>query len=92
MMKRVRLTVEWDGACSESDWAERLACAIEDAIEESDISGVTRVVKTELLTTIGTTEPRELNPDEQAECDRRVAKWRAEYRMEHPTIWSRLFA
>ena len=88
MKKRIKLTIEWDGACSEFDWA----ISISEAIEKHDASGVTKVVDAELLTTLGTTEPRELNHAEQVESDRRLTAWRIEYRKEHPTIWSRLFA
>lgn len=55
-MKRIRLTIEWDGACSEYDWAERLS----ELIERADYSKVTRVVNTELLTNHGTTEVRDI--------------------------------
>lgn len=52
--KRIRLTIEWDGACSEADWARNLA----DMIEECDRSKITRVVDVDLLTNYGTTEKR----------------------------------
>ena len=51
-MKRVRLTIEWPGACSELDWIDRLV----EALEEFDTSGQSRVVKAERLTCEGTTE------------------------------------
>ena len=56
MTKRIRLTIEWDGACSEADWARNLS----DAIEECDRSKVTRVVGVDLLTNYGTTEARKI--------------------------------
>ena len=55
-MKRIRLTIEWDGACSERDWA----CVLSSAIEGFDSSGVTRVTESELLTAFGTTAVREI--------------------------------
>ncbi len=51
-MKRIRLTVEWDGACSEYDWGAILA----EEIEDVDASGTTRVVDIEHITNEGTTE------------------------------------
>lgn len=49
--KRIRLTVEWIGACSEQDWAYQLSTVIEKA----DCSRVTRVTVAEALTDHGTT-------------------------------------
>lgn len=49
-MKRIRLTVEWDGACSEYDWARILSDDIEDD------PGGSRVVEVEYLTNEGRTE------------------------------------
>lgn len=49
--KRISLTVEWVGACSESDWIYHLL----KVIEKSDHSRVTRVIATEALTDYGTT-------------------------------------
>lgn len=56
-VKRIRLTIEWVGACSEDDWIAVLI----DLIEEADFSRVTRVVEADCLTHLGTTEaiPRE---------------------------------
>lgn len=56
MTKRIRLTIEWDGACSEEDWARKLT----DQVEQCDYSRVTRVVDAELLTNLGTTKKREI--------------------------------
>lgn len=53
-MKRIRLTIEWDGACSEHDWAR--SCT--EVIEKHDLSRVTKVIETELLTALGTTPVR----------------------------------
>ncbi len=53
-MKRIRLTVEWDGARSEFDWADELR----DLIEEYDDSGLTTVTDVECVTLEGTTEVR----------------------------------
>ena len=52
-MKRIRITVEWPGACSESDWGKRLR----RVIEKSDYSGLTRVTGVEAITDFGTTPP-----------------------------------
>ena len=49
--KRIRLTIEWRGACSEDRWAEILS----KLIEECDHSCTTRVIKRERLTEYGTT-------------------------------------
>ena len=57
-MKRIRLTIEWAGACPESVWAEFLR----KTIEECDGSGLTRVSKTELITDFGRTTPLTLGP------------------------------
>ena len=51
-MKKIRITVEWDGACSEFDWGD----VPRDAIEQFDVSGVTRVSEVEVITHFGTTE------------------------------------
>ncbi len=59
MVKRIRLTIDWAGACSESTWAAVLA----QAIEETDASGLTKVSDVELVTDFGTTEPLTLIPD-----------------------------
>lgn len=56
MTKRIRLTIEWDGACSEADWARNLS----EAIEECDRSKVTKVVDVELITDHGETEIRDI--------------------------------
>jgi len=56
MKKRIRLTVEWDGACSERDWAK----VLREEIEGCDVSRCTRVTKIEHLTSIGWTGPIEL--------------------------------
>lgn len=52
MTKRIRLTIEWDGACSEMDWAREMS----KVINKADRSRVSKVVRTELLTAYGTTE------------------------------------
>ena len=52
-LKSIRLTIEWPGACSEADWAKRIT----EAIEECDYSHITKVVKAELLTDYGYTDP-----------------------------------
>ena len=57
-MKRIRLTIEWPGACSEEVWAECLRKTIENA----DASGLTRVSGVELITDFGDTTPRTLDP------------------------------
>ena len=57
-MKRIRLTIEWPGACSEADWAVDL----HEAIENADASGLTRVSKIELITEFGETTPLTLAP------------------------------
>jgi hypothetical protein len=49
--KRVRLTIEWVGACAESVWGRVLWELIEDA----DVSDATRVVRLEQLTSYGRT-------------------------------------
>ena len=59
-MKRIRLTIEWAGACSEPQWA----AILQQAIEEADASGLTRVSKVDLVTDFGTTEPLTLAPDD----------------------------
>lgn len=60
-VKRIRITVEWDGAAGESSWAGQLS----RAIEEADLSGVSRVVDVENLTAFGETEVRELSRAER---------------------------
>ncbi len=67
-MKRIRLTIEWDGACDEATWARILA----DDIEDIDSSGVTRVTSIELLTNYGTTPALTLAPK-----PKRQMWWRA---------------
>ena len=56
MKKRIRLTIEWDGACSEHDWAR----VLRRGIERMDESALTRVVLVELRTNIGETPVRKL--------------------------------
>ncbi len=58
-MKRIRLTIEWAGGCSEEIWAQILS----KAIVEADASGLTRVSKVELVTNFGDTTPLTLAPD-----------------------------
>ena len=58
-MKRIRLTIEWAGACSEPDWA----AVLQRVIEAADTSGLTRVPEVELVTDFGTIEPLTLAPD-----------------------------
>ena len=55
-MKRIRLTIEWDGACSEKDWARQVA----RQIKRMDADALTRVVMVELLTDVGQTRVRDL--------------------------------
>lgn len=50
-MKRVRLTVEWAGACGEELWSSILT----DLIEKYDVSGGTKVTVVEFCTRYGTT-------------------------------------
>ena len=57
-MKRIRLTIEWAGACSEECWANVLRALI----EKYDGSGLTRVSDVELITDFGETTPLTL-PD-----------------------------
>ena len=57
-MKRIRLTIEWAGACSEPTWASVLS----EAIEKFDMSGLTRVSDVELLTDFRDTPPLTLAP------------------------------
>ena len=57
-MKRIRLTIEWAGACSEEVWAGELRKTIENA----DASGLTRVSDVELITDFGETTPLTLDP------------------------------
>ena len=65
-MKRIRLTIEWDGACSEVDWARVLS----DAVEANDRSGLTRVVHEEFLTNHGGTPVVDARYGEQWRTDR----------------------
>ncbi len=58
-MKRIRLTIDWAGACSESTWASVLS----EAIEQADTSGLTRVSDVEFVTDFGETPPLTLIPD-----------------------------
>ena len=58
-MKRIRLTNEWAGACSEPTWASVLS----EAIEKADASGLTRVSDVELVTDFGDTTPLTLAHD-----------------------------
>lgn len=51
--KRIRLDVEWIGACGEANWCE----VVKGAIEEADASGTSRVVRVEALTSQGETTP-----------------------------------
>jgi hypothetical protein len=59
-MKRIRLTIEWAGACSEPAWGSVLS----EAIEKFDASGLTRVSNVELVTSFGDTTPLTLAPDD----------------------------
>ena len=52
-MKVVRFTIEWGGTLSELEWAD----IIRKVIEETDISGLTRVTKIDLVTDFGDTTP-----------------------------------
>ncbi len=63
-MKRIRLTIEWPGACSEETWAGELSKAIENA----DASGLTRVSNVELITDFGETTPLTLPPIVGKDC------------------------
>ncbi len=59
-MKRIRLTIEWAGACPEEIWASVLS----EVIEKLDASGLTRVSDVELVTDFGETTPLTLAPGE----------------------------
>jgi hypothetical protein len=50
-MKRIRLTIEWPGACPESVWAD----VLKETIESYDVSGLTKVTKVDLVTDFGDT-------------------------------------
>lgn len=50
-VKRIRLTIEWVGGCSEGLWADQLTGEIEDC----DLSQTSVVVERELLTNYGQT-------------------------------------
>ena len=69
MKKRIRVTIEWEGALSE----ERFAEATQKALENCDTAGLTKVIAIECFTSIGETEDRELTELEQARRCRRVA-------------------
>ena len=66
MTKRIRLTIEWDGACSEFDWA----CQVSDTVQASDRSGLTRVARIEYLTNHGSTPVVDARYGEQWRADR----------------------
>ena len=51
-VKRIRLTIEWVGQCSEDNWIGQLW----ETIEDCDFSRTTRVVNAECLTHHGRTE------------------------------------
>ncbi len=55
-MKKIRLTIEWPGACAEDVWARELS----KAIEQHDASGITKVTNIELITDFGDTPPLSL--------------------------------
>ena len=54
--KRIRLTIEWDGAAGEMVWADIL----KRTIERSDVSRFTTVTGVEILTDYGDTPIRRL--------------------------------
>ena len=56
MKKRIRLTIEWDGAAGESCWGSEVA----KAIEACDRSKITKVVEVEHLTHYGETSVRKI--------------------------------
>ena len=56
MTKRIRLTIEWDGAAGESCWGSQVA----EAIEACDQSKITKVVEIEHLTHYGETPVRKI--------------------------------
>lgn len=58
-MKRIRLTIEWCGACSERQWAD----VLKKVIEQTDRSGLTHVSNIELVTDFGDTTPLTLAED-----------------------------
>jgi hypothetical protein len=66
-MKRIRMTVEWDGAASEDVWAN----VLREEIEDADVSGTTCVTEIEHLTNEGTTEVRDIA---QWIVDRNIAR------------------
>jgi hypothetical protein len=72
-MKRIRLTVEWDGAASEDVWAS----VLREEIENADVSGTTHVAEIEYLTNEGTTEVRDIA---QWIVDRNIARQNRERR------------
>jgi hypothetical protein len=80
--KRIRLTVEWIGACSEETWALEL----KQVIERADYSRVTRVTLIEALTDEGTTRIipvarlRELGYSPLWERDPWYVRWRLWWR------------
>ncbi len=70
-MKRIRLTVEWDGACSEETYAAVLA----EEIEDGDISGGTCVTEKELLTDYGMTFAESFYPSRIERVRRWLRRW-----------------
>ena len=70
MTKRIRLTIEWEGATSEIEYSVGVA----KSIEASDPTLLTKVNDIECLTSLGETVPRELTELEDARRCRRVAE------------------
>ena len=70
-MKKIRLTIEWSGACSEEDWAD----VLRKAIEQFDTSGLTRVSEIECVTDFGTTEPLTLAPKRRGRLLQGMPPW-----------------
>lgn len=71
MKKRIRLTIEWDGAADEICYGQQIA----KDVEQGDRSKVTTVTEIECLTQYGVTEVRDLPG-----IPRRVGFWEALWR------------
>lgn len=63
--KRITLTIEWQGACSEDDWAYELS----KLIISHDQSRGTKIIHWEALTRHGLTEAIPDIPKHKATCD-----------------------
>lgn len=71
MKKRIRLTIEWDGAADEHCYAEMCA----KAVEEGDRSRVTTVTEIECLTNFGATEIRDIPGNPRVPTFWEAFKW-----------------